>query len=81
MDEAKEEPVKEGSAELVALSPTEGDFIPGTSVTFKWGAIECAENYRIRIIRESDGTVFYNRLTGSTENSYTVSNFSDDGEI
>ena len=75
-DVAAEEPV-----ELAALSPAEGDFIPGTSITFRWEATECAENYRIRIVRQSDGTVFYNRLTESTKSSYTVSNFLDDGEI
>lgn len=75
-DAAVEEP-----AELETLSPVEGDFVAGTSITFRWEATESAENYRIRIIRQSDGTVFYNRITESTESSYTVSNFSDDGEI
>ena len=73
--------VVEEPAELEALSPAEEDFVPGTSITFKWEAAEGAEDYRIRIIRQGDGTVFYNRLTESTKNSYTVSNFSDDGEI
>ncbi len=83
--ELEEEQVGEtGSAvddieELVALFPDEGDYVPGNSITFEWEGIEGAENYRIRIIRQSDGAVFYNRMTESISSSYTVSNFSDDG--
>lgn len=73
--------VVEESADEKVMFPAEGDFVPGNSITFSWEDTEGAENYRIRIVRQSDGTVFYNRLTESPESSYTVSNFSDDGEI
>lgn len=66
------------------LSPSEGDYIPGNSITFEWEDIEGAENHRLRVIRQiddGDDTVFYNQITGSTESRHTVSHFSDDGQV
>jgi len=65
--------------EPTLLSPADGAFVSGTSVTFRWEAAERAENYRLHIVRQSDGTVFYSRIIGNTT-GYTFSNFSDDGE-
>ncbi len=63
------------------LFPAEGEYIPGTSVTFKWEPVEHAEDHRLRITRESDGIVFYNQITNSTESNHTVFNFANDGEL
>ena len=71
----------EEQAGIELLLPAEGDYIPGDTITFSWEAVEDAENYRLRVIRQGDETVFYNRITGSSNNSHTVTHFSDDGEI
>lgn len=63
-----------------SLFPADGDYVPGTTITFRWEAVEGAQNYNLRIIRQSDGTVFYNRMTGSSSTSHSVSNFSNDSE-
>ncbi len=57
-------------------SPADGSFVAGTLVTFTWNAAERAENYQLRIIKQSDGTVFYNQQVGNTT-SNTITGFSD----
>lgn len=79
-NEVESEESQSEKSEYLDLSPAEGEFIPGTSITFSWKAVEGAENYRLRILSQSDGTVFYNRFTENS-NTYTVSYFSNEGEV
>ncbi len=71
---------EEGSTEIELISPSDGDYIPGNTITFMWAAVENAENYGLRIIREGDNTVFFHRMTDSVDNNHTVTQFADDGE-
>ena len=62
------------------LSPADGAFAAGTSITFRWEAVTRAEDYQLRIVRQSDNTVHFSGFVGNIT-SYNDSYFSDDGEI
>ncbi len=63
----------------ILSSPAQRANEAGTLVTFRWNAAPRAENYRLRIVKVSDGSVFYNRLVGN-RTSFTGPNFANDGE-
>jgi len=60
------------------MSPANGGYAPGTSVTFKWQAVTGATNYNVRIYTET-GAIALDQWVGNIL-SHTVNGFSNTGK-